>query len=126
MTVSPDRHFFSVKEASELLGVDHKTVCEAINTGRLKALRIGVTLAGARIPRSEIFKDEPATDLQIRRIRRMLLEARDKQVVADQLFAQWQQAQRVADEAYRAVEHELALDEFESARDQFSQSLIAN
>lgn len=126
MTVSPDRHFYSVKEAAELLGVDSKTVCEAINTGRLKALRIGVTLAGARIPRSEIFREAHSNDLQTRRIRRMLLDARDKQYAADQLKASWSDAQRIADEAYRAVEYEFALDELETVRDQGSHSLIAN
>jgi hypothetical protein len=64
--------------------------------------------------------------LRTRRLRKLVLEARDKREAADRLKAEWQDAERTADEALRAIEHELALDEFEAASDRTRRSLIAD
>jgi excisionase family DNA binding protein len=114
---APDRHFYSVKDAAEILGVASSTVGEAIRAGRIKAIKVGVTLEGARIPRTELFPaDDSATDLRTRRLRKLVLEANDKRETANRLQAEWQEAARSADEALRAIDHELALDELEAAR----------
>jgi excisionase family DNA binding protein len=127
MSVAPDRLFYSVKDAAEILGVASSTVGEAIRAGRIKAIKVGVTLEGARIPRTELFPaDDSATDLRTRRLRKLVLEARDKREAADRLKAEWQDAERTADEALRAIEHELALDEIEAASDRTRRALIAD
>lgn len=116
---TPSRDFLSVKEVADLLGVSHSTVGEAIRAGRLKAIRIGETLGGARVPRSEIFPpDESEADLRTRRLRRMHLIARDKREAADRKRAEWLDADREADEAVRAIEHELALDKIDISEEQ--------
>jgi excisionase family DNA binding protein len=124
---APDRPFYTVKDAAEILGVASSTVGEAIRAGRIKAIKVGTTMEGARIPRTELFPaDESATDLRTRRIRKLVLEASDKREAANRLQAEWQQAVRVADEALRAIEHELALDEFEANRDRRDRALTGD
>lgn len=115
---APTRDFLTVKEAAAALGVAHSTVCEAIRTGRLSAIRVGETLAGARIPRSEIFpRDESTSDIRTRRLRKLTLTARDKRELADRKRAEWLDAEREAAAALRDIEHELDLDELDAARE---------
>lgn len=118
MTAS-SRDFLSVKEAAEALGVANSTVCEAIRAGRLQAIRVGETLTGARIPRAQIFPpDESTADLRTRRLRKLTLTARDKRDAADRKRAEWLDAEREANDAIRAIEHELALDELDISQEQ--------
>jgi excisionase family DNA binding protein len=119
-----DRPFFSVKEAAEILGIGHSTLCEAVRTGKIKAVEIGNTTASARIPRTELFPSEgTASDLRTRRLRRLTLNARDKRDLADRKRAEWLEYEREADEALREVEHAQALDEIEAA-DERSKRLL--
>jgi excisionase family DNA binding protein len=126
MTVT-DRPFLTIKEAAEMLGVPNASVSDAIHAGRIKVVRLGETLASARIPRTELFPDEKAgTDLRARRLKKLVLEARNKREAANRLKAEWQNAERTADEALRAIEHELALDEIEAASERTKRALIAD
>jgi excisionase family DNA binding protein len=126
MTV-PVRQFLSVKEVAELLGISVSTVQEAVRTGKLKALTVGESIATARIHITSLIPpDVSANDLRTRRLRRLTLEARDRRDAADRKKAEWLEAERVADEALRAIEHALAIDEIEISRDRVDRVLIAN
>jgi excisionase family DNA binding protein len=119
--------FLTVEEAAVVLNLAPNTVVAAIDAGRLRAVRLGETHRATRIPRSELFPaDDSATDLRTRRLRKLVLEASDKREAANRLQAEWQQAVRVADEALRAIEHELALDEFEANRDRRDRALTGD
>jgi excisionase family DNA binding protein len=109
--------FLTVEEAAAALNLAPNTVVAAIDSGRLNAIRLGETHRATRIPRSELFpSDESANEVRTRRMRRMTLAARDKRDAADRKRAEWLDAEREADEALRAIEHEFSLDDLESAR----------
>ena len=109
--------FLTVDEAADVLEVATNTLISAIDAGRIKAIRLGETHRATRIPRTELFPaDESATDLRTRRLRKMVLEAGDKREAAARKRAEYLEAEQEADDALRAIEHELALNELESAR----------
>jgi excisionase family DNA binding protein len=108
--------FLTVEQAAELLNLAPNSVIAAIDAGRIRAMRLGETHRATRIPRSELFPaDDSATDLRTRRLRKLVAGASSKRETADRMRAAWLEAEREADEALRAIEHELALDELESA-----------
>lgn len=126
MTVPLDKPFYSIEEAAALLELSKSAVSESVRTGRTEAIQLGATLATARIPRSEIFRDEKDKDaLKNRRQRRMFLDLRDKLDALARKRAEWLEAEREVEEAFRTIEHEFALDDFEAMQAQTRQSLRA-
>jgi hypothetical protein len=55
----------------------------------------------------------------------MTMAARDKRDAADRKRSEWLDAEREADEALRAIEHELDLDQIEAATERTARSQIA-
>lgn len=112
------RPFLTVSEAAQLLGSSPSTVSQAIETGKLPAIKLGDTNASSRIPRSALFPDEQMTkDLKLERLRRLQADVIRTGEERARRLEDFRDADRAADAAIRALSDELALQDMEAARD---------
>lgn len=108
--------FLTIEEAAKALNVARSTLTQAIDAGKLPALRLGETHGATRIRRSDLFpSDETARDLRTQRLRRLQAEAKALREEAQRAEIHAQHLRLQADRAAQAVDTELALTDLETA-----------
>lgn len=111
--------FLSIEDAAKLLATSPATVTTAIESGKLPALRLGDTHRSTRINRDDLIPvDRNAADLRVRRLRKLAMEARDARELVARKRAELADAEQTAEQAARALEHELVLDEMDAVAKQ--------
>lgn len=110
------KRFYGVSETAEILGVSHTTITAAIDQGKLPALILTGSHQSTRIAHETLFPSETlAKDLKTQRIKRMVLDLKRKQEVADRLCRDWGEAQMTANAALQALADELGMQEVDAA-----------